>query len=108
MNRDNTLLAKGEESLMDALTVGATIEDVDIYDLNNYLIQADNMDIVFVFGNLKKGSENHMRAFVRQLNLYGLDYTAQYISQEELEAILDAISDNGNGGQNQKGSGRGR
>ena len=101
----NQLIAKGSLSLIDALYVGATIEDVDIFDLQNYSLLVDNMDILFVFGNLKKGSENHMRAFVRLLNNYQVDYKAQYITQEELEAILSAGNENGRNG---RGGGNGR
>lgn len=91
------LIVKGNISLTEALFVGATIEDVDIFDIQNYQLKVDNMDILFVFGNLKKGSENHMRAFTRQLGRYNLKYKAQYITQEELEAILSSDSGSGRG-----------
>ncbi|MEN8154813.1 MAG: DUF2202 domain-containing protein [Acidobacteriota bacterium] len=91
------LIAKGNLSITDALYVGATIEDVDIFDIQNYQLQADNMDILFVFGNLKKGSENHIRAFTGQLSSYNIEYKAQFITQEELEAILSSDSGNGRG-----------
>ncbi len=100
----NQLIEKGNRSLSDALYVGATIEDVDIFDIQNYQLKVDNMDILFVFGNLKKGSENHMRAFVRQLKSYNMEYKAQFITPEELEAILSAETGNGRG----RGWGRGR
>ena len=87
------LTETGNASLTDALLIGATIEDLDIFDLQNALLKADNMDILFVFGNLKKGSENHMRAFYSLLDYYNIVYKAQYISQEELEAIIEAGSD---------------
>ncbi len=64
------------------------------------------MDIVFVFGNLRKGSENHMRAFISQLNNYGISYTPQYISQEEFEKIIDGDNNSGQGNGNGRG-GRG-
>ncbi|MEN8223255.1 MAG: DUF2202 domain-containing protein [Acidobacteriota bacterium] len=93
------LITLGERSLSDALFVGATIEDLDIFDLQNALLKIDNIDIIFVFSNLKKGSENHIRAFTSQLKRFNITYQAQYISQEELDIIL---SSNGNG----KGRGR--
>ncbi len=96
------LVSRGLQSSQDALIVGATIEDLDIYDIEKWLLKVDNMDITFVFSNLKKGSENHIRAFTRILkNRYGVIYKAQYISQEELDEIL-------NSGYNGQGNGRRR
>jgi hypothetical protein len=86
------LIAKGETSLLDAFIVGATIEDVDIFDLNERIAETDNDDIKCVFNNLKRGSENHMRGFVRQIKRNGGTYEAQYISQEELDEILSVES----------------
>ncbi len=92
-----TLVSKGKTSITNAFTIGATIEDLDIYDLDEAILKADNMDVVFVFENLRKGSENHMRAFVFQLNNYGLTYTPQYISQEEFDRIISENSTGGHG-----------
>ncbi len=85
----NTLVSKGSASLTDALLVGATIEDLDIYDLNTLLSETDNDDIKAVYNNLDKGSMNHMRAFTRVLSNYGITYTPQYISQQDLDNILN-------------------
>ncbi len=82
------LVAQGMKSITDALKVGATIEDLDIKDLNEELKITDNDDITTVFTNLKSGSYNHMKAFVGSLEAYGETYTPQFISQEEFDAIL--------------------
>ncbi len=84
----NTLVDKGSTSLTDALLVGAAIEDLDINDLNTLMSQTDNEDIQAVYKNLDRGSMNHMRAFTRVLSTYGITYTPQYISQDELDNIL--------------------
>jgi len=84
------LMSLGRESLTEAMKVGATIEDLDIHDLNEALKEVDNADIKFVFGNLRAGSENHMRAFVGQLEALGGSYAPQHISPAEYEAILAA------------------
>ncbi len=85
----NQLVEKGSKSLEDALIVGATIEDLDIYDLNKALEKVDNDDIKLVFNNIKHASYNHMRAFTRQLyRLYDYKYEPQYISQEEFQQII--------------------
>jgi len=85
----NALIQKGSTGVVDALLVGATIEDLDIYDLNVFLAQTDNEDIQAVYQNLTKGSRNHMRAFVSALGAYGAVYTAQYLSQEEVNRIIE-------------------
>ena len=97
------LTSTGSQSIIDALKVGATIEDLDIYDLNHELELTDNLDIQNVFKNLRNGSYNHMRSFVGALEAYDETYTPQYISQEELDTILS--TQNGHyGGQNSSGS----
>ncbi|NUU98572.1 hypothetical protein XO12_00030 [Marinitoga sp. 1154] len=83
------LVEEGKKSAIEALKVGATIEDLDIYDLEKLLNETDNQDITLVYNNLKQGSENHMRAFVGTLERYNSTYSAQYISSEELNEILN-------------------
>ncbi len=61
------LAQKGELSLQDALEVGVAIEEMDIQDLQDRMIGAPD-DILRVYENLLKGSENHLRAFNRQLD----------------------------------------
>ena len=61
------LVAKGQTSFKDAMLVGKAIEELDIKDLNERLEQTDNPDIKAVYENLKRGSENHLRAFTKHL-----------------------------------------
>ncbi|MCA9385440.1 DUF2202 domain-containing protein [Candidatus Dojkabacteria bacterium] len=89
------LVEQGEQSLIDALTVGATVEDLDIKDLQTLMEQSDNQDIVTVYQNLTKGSRNHLRAFTRMLNRNGALYEAQYITESEYQEIIDTPSENG-------------
>ncbi|MEI6577469.1 MAG: DUF2202 domain-containing protein [Bacteroidota bacterium] len=85
----NALLIQGSLSLNDALTVGATIEDKDIFDLQNNISQnVDNADILFVLNNIKNGSKNHIRAFNFQLVHRGITYVPQFITQAEFDAIV--------------------
>jgi len=63
------LVAKGKQSLKDALEVGVTIEETDIADLEAKIEGAPS-DIQQVFNNLLKGSYNHLRAFNRNLSRY--------------------------------------
>ena len=65
----NTLIDQGSVSLIEALKVGALIEEIDILDIQNELDEhVDNQDVTFVYDNLLKGSRNHLRAFVRNLS----------------------------------------
>ncbi len=84
------LTKQGERSLVDALKVGATIEDLDIKDLEDALKVTDNRDIRMAYQNLMKGSRNHMRAFVKLLRRYGADYQPKYISKSEFEKIINS------------------
>ncbi|SNR65103.1 DUF2202 domain-containing protein [Desulfurobacterium atlanticum] len=84
------LVKKGSKSLIDALEVGATIEDLDIKDLHEALKDTDNQDIRAVYQNLMKGSRNHMRAFTRILRRYGIEYKPQYISEKEYLSIVNS------------------
>ena len=84
----DALIVIGSESQVAALEVGATIEDLDIYDLLKLLNETDNEDIKTAYQNLLKGSRNHLRSFIYQLSLNGVEYEAQYLSDEEMEAII--------------------
>lgn len=86
----NTLIEQGSVSLTDALSVGASIEDLDIYDLNEALDLVENSAIATIFNNLRCGSYNHMRAFSRHLNRKNSTFEPQHISVEDYKAILNS------------------
>ena len=89
------LTAQGTASLIDALIVGATIEDLDINDLNTQLLFIDNEDITLVYESLLKGSRNHLRAFTSRLTDLGFDYAPVYISEEDYDAIVNSSVERG-------------
>lgn len=91
----NQLVEQGSRSINDALLVGATIEDLDISDLQQDLLDADNEDVRTVYQNLMKGSRNHLRAFYDLLQANGVDYTPQYISQADFDAIVSSPKERG-------------
>ncbi len=112
----NSLIAQGSVSLTEALTVGATIEDLDIHDLDEKLLYTENEAIISVFETLICGSNNHMRAFSRLLNKNETSYTPQFISQEKYDEIISSSNmpcgncngtGNGNGQGNGNGNGNG-
>lgn len=107
------LLAQGSVSLTEALKVGATVEEIDILDLQAHMEQTQKTDILDVYAELKKGSENHLRAYVRQINNQtGEVYTPSHLSVEEYQRITTGATGNGTqglqGGQGMRGSGRGK
>ena len=76
------MIADGESSLLAALLVGAEIEDLDINDLEERMSMTTSQDILAVFGQLTKGSRNHLRAFMINITNQGGEYAAKYISDE--------------------------
>lgn len=86
------LTASGAESLAGAFIAGAAIEDADIADLERELAGTDNADLTLVYRNLLAGSENHMRAFIRQLSGTGASYSPQFITQARYDEIVSDLS----------------
>ena len=90
-----TLTATGAASVESALLVGAAIEDLDISDLVRSVERANNEDLDLLYQNLMKGSRNHLRAFTRVLERYGVTYAPVYLSPEAYQEILDAPREKG-------------
>lgn len=82
------LIAEGSQSLEAAFKVGATIEDLDIADLMEERSESDNKDIAIVYQNLEKGSRNHLRSFIYQLDRMGAEYAPRYISSDYFNSII--------------------
>lgn len=105
------LIKQGESSLNSAMRVGATIEDLNIRDLEKAAASTDNSDLKLVYQNLLQASENHMRAFVRQLGAAGESYTPQYITPAAFSEIVGNPQQTGMGygarGNGRRGLGRG-
>ena len=102
------LVSEGSTDYLNALYVGALIEELDMHDIVKcpkeiidiqYWIESeedcgmdytDERRLVRSYDSLLKGSENHLRAFVgiiEQFIGYG-NYEAQYLTQEEVDEIL--------------------
>lgn len=86
----NDLTTASEVSLSKALTVGATIEDLDINDLTFFESQTLKADLLSVYDQLKCGSKNHLRSYTDRLNMLGVDYDPQYLSIDEYNSILSS------------------
>ena len=83
-----SLVQKGSVSVVEAFTVGATIEDLDIADLERVFASADNVDVRTLEQNLHKGSRNHLRSFVGLLDANAIVYVPQFIDPAEYEEII--------------------
>jgi len=102
------LIERGTISELEALYVGAFIEELDMRDINfcpldivdmdngiNDIsecgrVYTDQPDILRLYGNLLEGSESHLRAYVNNIEkLIGEgNYEAQVLTQEQVDAIL--------------------
>jgi hypothetical protein len=87
------LVKQGSSSLVEALKVGALIEELDIKDLQERVTTTADIDLVFQ--NLERGSRNHLRAFTRQLSQQGENYVPIYISQSEFDEIIGSEVERG-------------
>ncbi|MGV1012408.1 MAG: DUF2202 domain-containing protein [Flavobacterium sp.] len=91
------LTTQADISVIEALKVGATIEDLDINDIDDFIINTTKSDLLKVYDNLTCGSKNHIRSYTSQLTINGLTYIPQFISIEYYNIILSSsISSCGN------------
>ena len=104
----NALVEQGKKGLLEALYVGALIEELDMHDIiycpeeivdSSELIQDKNdcgmvytkeESILTLYQNLLNGSASHLKAYVYYIEKFigEGNYEAQYLSQEEVDDIL--------------------
>ena len=72
-----------------AFQIGATIEDLDIVDLQEYIDVTTNTTLIDVFSGLQCGSRNHLRSFINSIENNGNTYTPQFLTQEEYDSIIN-------------------
>lgn len=82
------LTEAGMQSPEDALRAAALVEETDIVDLQGAISRTDKEDIHYVYQNLMRGSENHLRAFVKNLEGRGELYSPVVLTQEEYSEII--------------------
>lgn len=78
----------GKRSLEDALNVGATVEEINILDLEDQIDNTDRADILVVYEGLLTGSIKHLRSFVSSMETHGFEYTPHFLSREEYDRII--------------------
>ena len=102
------LVEQGKKGLLEALYVGALIEELDMHDIifcpeeivySSPIIKDEfgcgqvytkEESILTLYQNLLNGSGSHLRAYVYYIEKYigEGNYEAQYLSQEEVDDIL--------------------
>ena len=105
------LTEMGARSELDALYVGAFIEELDMLDITQCpaiivemdddidevtdcgKVYTDNLDLQRMYDSLLEGSKNHLRAYVGNIEavIGEGNYEAQVLSQEEVDAILGRL-----------------
>lgn len=63
----NQLIEQGNKNEVEAYKVGVAIEERDIADISKQLATSSDADVITTLEDLRRGSENHLRAFNRQL-----------------------------------------
>jgi hypothetical protein len=83
----------GAISKANAYQIGATIEDLDIVDLQDYIKVTKNSSLITVFENLECGSRNHLRSFVKGIVNTGDSYMPQFLTQEAFNLIINSSNE---------------
>jgi len=89
----NELTTKSNISLIDALEVGAIIEDLDINDLNMLESRTTKSDLLNVYASLECGSRNHLRSYIGQLELNNVGYSPEFISTADFNEIINSTKE---------------
>lgn len=97
------LTASGKTSLEAAFRAGAKVEEVDIRDLKEAMARTSNEEIKSTYTYLVRASENHLRAFVRNLKRLDVDYAPVVMDKKEFDAIINSDKGKGMGMGNGKG-----
>lgn len=85
----SALLQQGNKSELDALTAAAEIEELDIKDLMSAIKTTDNEDLNFIYKNLINASGNHLRAFIRNIERRGGNYSPKHLDKKSFEEFLN-------------------
>ena len=86
------LIETGMKSEIDALKVGAKIEEVDIQDLDQAMANTQHSEIISSYTYLREGSARHLNAFVRNMSNRGVIYSPVLLSKEKYDNIVSSRS----------------
>lgn len=90
-----SLTQKGSESAVEAVKVGLLIEEIDIRDLEERFSATVSEDVLWVVGNLTRGSRNHLRGFNGYLVSQSVVYTPAILTQDVYNAIVTSPVERG-------------
>lgn len=97
----DSLITTGSASLEGAFRAGAFVEERDLQDLYDARKATQAEDLKTLYGNLIRASEQHLRAFTRNLNRVGVAYEPVILSKEEYKRIVGAGRGQGMGPRRQ-------
>lgn len=83
------LIDLGRINLDSALVVGAIIEETDLRDIEVWKSYTEIQNITQVYDHLISGSQNHLRAFVQDLDKRGIEYYPRILSIEKFNEIIN-------------------
>lgn len=86
-------IAEGKISLINALKIGATFEDLDIKDLYYSISETKTQSVIDVLISLVCSSRNHLRLFAKLIKLQNEIYTPQFLSMKEYNSIIDSANE---------------
>ena len=89
-NLYNKFIADGSVSIKNALQIGATIEDLDIVDLQTNISNTTNTNVISVFEKSQCGSRNHLKSFVFAIESSNDTYIPQFLSDEDYNNIINS------------------
>lgn len=89
------LTTKGGLSLVNALEVGAKIEELDISDLQASISETDNTDLIQLYSNLISASKRHLRAFTNNLKQQGIAYEPLILETDYFNQIVTSPNTKG-------------
>ncbi|MBX7044179.1 MAG: DUF2202 domain-containing protein [Ignavibacteria bacterium] len=84
------MTSAGATSVEAALLEAAKFEDMDIAGLTELEKGTESACMKQMYGKLIKGSGNHLRAFVKNLNRRGIEYTPVYLSKDKYNEIMNS------------------
>ncbi|HMS32476.1 MAG TPA: DUF2202 domain-containing protein [Ignavibacteria bacterium] len=82
------MIMAGNYGLLDALRAAARFEETDIVDLRKYLSSASDQTVINTYINLESGSQDHLRALVKDIKEEGISYKPSYLSKEDFDKIM--------------------
>ena len=86
---------KGSISDLCALMTGALMEETDIYELRERIKIISEEKIIKILLQLEKATQNHLKAFVKNLKCSGIEYKPQVLTQNEFDEIIYSTKDKG-------------